>query len=162
MTLAQLFPVSTHSHPKVAARIDIHSPLWIGSFNTQPPEGGCRCHSCSFLVQFRRFQHTATRRWLRQERLSRDKLVKVSTHSHPKVAAWVSLDLPHKPSGFNTQPPEGGCKIGQRNNQIVVHRFNTQPPEGGCLICVNRPLISSCFNTQPPEGGCLVRWFSIS
>ena len=34
--------VSTHSHPKVAARIRTLSG-WIGSsFNTQPPEGGCK------------------------------------------------------------------------------------------------------------------------
>ena len=34
--------------------------------------------------------------------------------------------------------------------------FNTQPPEGGCRL-TNRSLIANAgFNTQPPEGGCYV------
>ena len=41
----------------------------------------------------------------------------------------VAFELSAK--GFNTQPPEGGCK-----RVFVVAsarpRFNTQPPEGGC------------------------------
>ena len=33
------------------------------------------------------FQHTATRRWLPDEIRSHCEKIKVSTHSHPKVAA---------------------------------------------------------------------------
>ena len=33
----------------------------------------------------------------------------VSTHSHPKVAAGVRALFLWADSGFNTQPPEGGC-----------------------------------------------------
>ena len=34
----------------------------------------------------------------------------VSTHSHPKAAAF-SVSVPTPPgTGFNTQPPEGGCR----------------------------------------------------
>ena len=80
-------------------------------------------------------------------------------------------------SGFNTQPPEGGCAI-NIYFRVQSRRFNTQPPEGGCMmltlifgVC---PLVSThsrpkaaavdgvgkfarCFgfNTQPPEGGCM-------
>ena len=56
--------VSTHSHPKVAAFWDL-----------------------VFLLLFVRFQHTATRRWLRAADISADRINGVSTHSHPKVAA---------------------------------------------------------------------------
>ena len=34
--------------------------------------------------------------------------------------------------GFNTQPPEGGCKLSQNIVNEVIDSFNTQPPEGGC------------------------------
>ena len=34
------FNVSTHSHPKVAAIIKAFHAFHLGSFNTQPPEGG--------------------------------------------------------------------------------------------------------------------------
>ena len=78
--------VSTHSHPKVAAPTNTikNAPMtkfqhtatrrWLHfslenmtdkerSFNTQPPEGGCkaRINRAYLLTQF---QHTATRRWL--------------------------------------------------------------------------------------------------
>ena len=55
----------------------------------------------------------------------------VSTHSHPKVAASASGAAVVRLLGFNTQPPEGGCI---RHVSFYLHRrrFNTQPPEGGC------------------------------
>ena len=56
--------VSTHSHPKVAAK----------SISIIP-----RC-------------------------------LNVSTHSHPKVAAGEGVLLDAAGAGFNTQPPEGGCR----------------------------------------------------
>ena len=58
--------VSTHSHPKVAAAQFHQVGLVDCRFNTQPPEGGC-------------FHEI--------DRPKENKLV--STHSHPKVAAYV-------------------------------------------------------------------------
>ena len=55
--------VSTHSRPKAAASEDHYPDSWRGSFNTQPPEGGC-------LSAHYEKQHTI-----------------VSTHSRPKAAA---------------------------------------------------------------------------
>ena len=56
--------------------------------------------------------------------------------------------------GFNTQPPEGGCR-NETSQALSKKRFNTQPPEGGCSQgSVNTYLLSLSFNTQPPEGGC--------
>ena len=55
-----------------------------------------------------KFQHTATRRWLQGR------------------SSFLRFD-----ESFNTQPPEGGCRI-QIVIPPVVDSFNTQPPEGGC------------------------------
>ena len=77
-------------------------------FNTQPPEGGC------FPYDFYLFERTG-----------------VSTHSRAKAAATLRQTL-----------------------QIGVVCFNTQPPEGGCMLIRSKTLIWYCFNTQPPEGGC--------
>ena len=101
--------VSTHSHPKVAAKSQLKTDSFFYCFNTQPPEGGCTnlCKNANLTIQF---QHTATRRWLP---IDVDELILlisfntqppeggcsnasdaysyhslVSTHSHPKVAAW--------------------------------------------------------------------------
>ena len=35
----------------------------------------------------------------------------VSTHSHPKVAAYYSVERGQSLHCFNTQPPEGGCAV---------------------------------------------------
>ena len=100
------------------------------------------------------FQHTATRRWLHFDFFSSGVILKVSTHSHPKVAASKAVLFSRCSFSFNTQPPEGGCKIGFIN-LTQAYSFNTQPPEGGChqyFFCL---YIIYSFNTQPPEGGCL-------
>ncbi len=78
---------------------------------------------------------------------------RVSTHSHPKVAANIITYYKGVNYGFNTQPPEGGCYW---FTPFLYGRgsFNTQPPEGGCKMAPSRALKSLGFNTQPPEGGC--------
>ena len=71
----------------MAAEI-INAPTVIPEcFNTQPPEGGCLAHP------------------------STTKLKRVSTHSHPKVAAQAPHRLRLLLLRFNTQPPEGGCQV---------------------------------------------------
>ena len=101
--------VSTHSHPKVAAQSSLcacrsswfqHTATrrWLrrkptaaicnGCFNTQPPEGGCPL----------RFVRCVN-------------IMRVSTHSHPKVAACRLCWISSRQTRFNTQPPEGGCMI---------------------------------------------------
>ena len=101
-----------------------------------------------------KFQHTATRRWLLgDDVIGKINDLSVSTHSHPKVAASASLANACFHAGFNTQPPEGGCASvhPQRNLGIC---FNTQPPEGGCTSAGHCQFNVIGFNTQPPEGGC--------
>ena len=80
--------ISTHGHPKVAARIYALALGLYSRFNTQPPEGGC--HYKTTLTFERRI---------------------VSTHSHPKVAALIELLKLSVSRCFNTQPPEGGCPL---------------------------------------------------
>ena len=126
----------------------MRDPHFVG-FNTQPPEGGCFCqgqasgwlrvstHShpkvaddCILLrIALRKFQHTATRRWL------------VLT-----VTDNISTN------SFNTQPPEGGCWLLEYFAPLT-HCFNTQPPEGGCYVLDDSRVKDLSFNTQPPEGG---------
>ena len=131
--------VSTHSHPKVAAFLGEFIKTCFICFNTQPPEGGCFIPT-GFYEKTERFQHTATRRWLRfpqsgnflsknvsthshpkvaanlKKAFLRD--VKVSTHSHPKVAAAESESVDLDFFCFNTQPPEGGCSLHKKARKI--------------------------------------------
>ena len=121
---------STHSHPKVAAKLFYYTGTFIQCFNTQPPEGGCPSYwfisqtnngfntqppeggcvngfaqlatDSSFNTQppeggcakkeklptlEELFQHTATRRRLRNQLEPLARSAYVSTHSHPKAAA---------------------------------------------------------------------------
>ena len=56
--------VSTHSRPKAAAARASGGYVGGGSFNTQPPEGGCE-HLAALNKFIDWFQHTAARRRLR-------------------------------------------------------------------------------------------------
>ena len=129
------------------------SALCDFGFNTQPPEGGCS-PSLPFLSSPTRFQHTAARRRLPISLSMRSLTSEVSTHSRPKAAAAACLCRIAMGDCFNTQPPEGGCKLANWRTALL-RGFNTQPPEGGCrqktlFFCPN----GQSFNTQPPEGGC--------
>ena len=85
--------VSTHSHPKVAACRIVGNGARLRSFNTQPPEGGC-AHLGEIVYFVTKFQHTATRRWLREYPEMPLPFRPVSTHSHPKVAALAPCVSP--------------------------------------------------------------------
>ena len=167
--------VSTHSHPKVAANGDVivlgglaefqHTATrrWLQQiprkecqrrrgFNTQPPEGGCVAISWSIMVH-PMFQHTATRRWLQNVNLSRNDKHKVSTHSHPKVAAsnkGIKLSV----MKFQHTATRRWLLITIFSITFFIRGFNTQPPEGGCIQIPRQKAVFQCFNTQPPEGGC--------
>ena len=100
------------------------------------------------------FQHTAARRRLLKYNPAIIKMFDVSTHSRPKAAAARTTPSTPSPPGFNTQPPEGGCKVGI-TALPGLFCFNTQPPEGGYGTIYYCDYIGNGFNTQPPEGGCL-------
>ena len=62
----------------------------VGSFNTQPPEGGWAKQGI-LNVLGHRFQHTAARRRLDGDTSLLSRLIAVSTHSRPKAAGTSML-----------------------------------------------------------------------
>ena len=75
----------------------------------------------------------------------------VSTHSRPKAADIV---CPFVHGLFRFQHTAARRRL---LNTVMKSKpctgFNTQPPEGGCLFIRHTHSLSKCFNTQPPEGG---------
>ena len=55
-----------------------------------------------------KFQHTAARRRLGENREIVNLKQRVSTHSRPKAAGFRNVWTDCPICGFNTQPPEGG------------------------------------------------------
>ena len=121
-------------------------------FNTQPPEGGCyRLAYCPA----RKLVSTLSRPKAAGRAFGLLRFFfAVSTLSRPKAAGgnqqgvlrhiWfqhsaarrrlIKAELPRPlRSGFNTQPPEGGC-VSNRQGRTRRKGFNTQPPEGGWQI----------------------------
>ena len=122
------------------------------------------------------FQHTATRRWLR---FMRSFLMTATLFQHTATRRWLRFKLPDKNFcgySFNTQPPEGGCParaaLDPFNFQVSTHShpkvaaFNAcSPPTPLAVSTHSHPKVAAfdrrgngsiswCFNTQPPEGGC--------
>ena len=81
-----VIPVSTHSHPKVAAFFIIFSFFCLCRFNTQPPEGGCSRSALSALSNsvVSTHSHPKVAAAIKEGFMN---TLAVSTHSHPKVAA---------------------------------------------------------------------------
>ena len=91
-SLQKIRKVSTHSRPKAAAHGLIQLKRRRRGFNTQPPEGGC----LKRLMNKRKelvFQHTAARRRLPYKKALSGLDILVSTHSRPKAAAFVRVNL---------------------------------------------------------------------
>ena len=101
--------VSTHSRPKAAASSEL-----------------------ALSIRLDWFQHTAARRRLLTTLQQYQWPILVSTHSRPKAAAKQCAPCNDHKSGFNTQPPEGGCPRWLIRPPPLAG-FNTQPPEGGCV-----------------------------
>ena len=101
--------------------------------------------------------------------------VKVSTHSRPKAAAYAPQLAKRQQFGFNTQPPEGGCRYICMIWGMYQVSTHSRPKAAAAAICRtqaqdvvsthSRPKAAACnrrwawwarfcFNTQPPEGGC--------
>ena len=100
----------------------------------------------------------------------------VSTHSRPKAAGVSSSSPTAAASGFNTQPPEGGCFFNSCTLLAVVAVSTHSRPKAAAQLTAcgrigdkvsthSRPKAAAsvgervlsacyCFNTQPPEGGC--------
>ena len=93
---SQYSRVSTHSHPKVAAQIGRERGANTGVSTHSHPKV-----AASGKQRYRgigKFQHTATRRWLLDTETTGFYYDRVSTHSHPKVAA-----TPHGSAKVNSK-----------------------------------------------------------
>ena len=123
--------VSTHSHPKVAASLPILNVLYPHSFNTQPPEGGCLlfCVGIYLMTCF----NTQPPEGGCLFGLSITPLQIVSTHSHPKVAAFcLRWSFFSATVSTHSHPKVAASKF--RLTIFALLSFNTQPPEGGCSL----------------------------
>ena len=107
----------------------------------------------SIAVSGSRFQHTATRRWLLGHEWGMVRETNVSTHSHPKVAAY-----PQQKRSFNmwvsthSHPKVAATTIHalENPNEVSTH---SHPKVAASRSALSIGL-QTCFNTQPPEGGC--------
>ena len=78
------------------------------------------------------FQHTAARRRLPSPSSVKRKILRVSTHSHPKAAAKTGLNrYASKMVSTHNRPKAAAREV--PSNRFNLGGFNTQPPEGGCL-----------------------------
>ena len=123
------------------------------------------------------FQHTAARRRLVFHCFDAFGFLLVSTHSRPKAAGCASSTIRTAPSGFSTQPPEGGWIVEILAFDLSVVSTHSRPKAAGTSkgitmsfalfqhTAARRRLAEhlgmrqngqACFNTQPPEGG----WFT--
>ena len=144
----------------------------VGSFNTQPPEGGwdtgrgsCRRYMvstrsrpkaagwmCGRSVQEHVFQHAAARRRLVKEQKMSIITDYVSTRSRPKAAG---TSRSYNPDTFDvstrSRPKAAGtiaaapCTASEFQHAAARRRLAVPPS-------TRHPSIVS-FNTQPPEGG---------
>ena len=95
VALSLMSNVSTHSHPKVAAR------CWV---------------RCTALIIV--FQHTATRRWLPLNPTDTSLALLCFNTQPPEGGCQGDRRCHHQYRRFNTQPPEGGCINSQQYHQI--------------------------------------------
>ena len=82
--------VSTHSRPKAAGFQPRIAGRDRAGFNTQPPEGGW-LREGPHKWRICKFQHTAARRRLDEQKSNQHYRAPVSTHSRPKAAGFAAL-----------------------------------------------------------------------
>ena len=141
--------VSTHSRPKAADAPDC-APLWACDVSTHSrPKAADTVKTLAPGMM--KFQHTAARRRLQMSRYTQTGF-----------------------SCFNTQPPEGGCRLRVVCNAQFEVSTHSRPKAADKLVISS---VANCsfqhtaarrrlqvfkkaynttyrFNTQPPEGGC--------
>ena len=89
-------------------RTDVKVASYYTGFNTQPPEGGCLAAAFASVMASEVSTHSRLKAAANTEHEFHANVV-VSTHSRLKAAAFQAMHHRPKYSGFNTQPPEGGC-----------------------------------------------------
>ena len=169
-----LFIVSTHSHPKVAAKFAKNSIPFNGVSTHSHPKVAAL--NLGLSLTHHQFQHTATRRWLRRRGFLLLSLGRVSTHSHPKVAAVVCISIilgfcvsthshPKVAAGIFYQIVNGFDVSTHSHPKVAARKCSRWRLRGKSVSTHSHPKVAatfaqsfeqclSGFNTQPPEGGC--------
>ena len=124
LSITPLQIVSTHSHPKVAAQY-----WWTMTFPDRFQHTATRrwLRLLMFLFLFlKKFQHTATRRWLRY---SVHSVTHYHQFQHTATRRWLRqlIALKTLRNGFNTQPPEGGCYLPFSQNTLLGVSTHSHP-----------------------------------
>ena len=101
--------VSTHSRPKAAASCTFGASI-LRMFQHTAARRRLLQRGCDNRKR-QTFQHTAARRRLQNAVVYSVTIGTVSTHSRPKAAASYCKFSELVYLCFNTQPPEGGCRL---------------------------------------------------
>ena len=144
-------PVSTHSHPKVAAgRGGRGIASRLVSTHSHPKVAAALFWVCEMIKQVSTHSHPKV---AAGRGVGIGHAPAVSTHSHPKVAAAQQAvhDIARRTVSTHSHPKvaakateiEAGGRLFQHT---ATRRWLPQAPALGCVPCG--------FNTQPPEGGC--------
>ena len=143
--------VSTHSRPKAAGLDHIAASRGLSSFNTQPPEGGWLWRFF-WLSQTREFQHTAARRRLGPNEMPFTFFGKVSTHSRPKAAGWdAGRKIYTSMVSTHSRPKAAGGHCRLRSREIM---FQHTAARRRLAPDWQRQFYDVEFqHTAPPEGG---------
>ena len=115
--------VSTHSRPKAAAYPEGIIIFYDSVSTHSRPKAAARTVWCSVLIV--RFQHTAARRRL-----------------HRRLA-FLPLSYEFQHTAARRRLPAHGSSRAKASAG-----FNTQPPEGGCKRCASRCLTGSLVSTH--------------
>ena len=144
--------------------------LLTSGFNTQPPEGGWTTGVIPLFLSG--FQHTAARRRLAVS-MTRTRRNVLFQHTAARRRLPQPSNNRNGVSGFNTQPPEGGCSWPQylldrvdvsthsrpkaADNILANYKyrqaFQHTAARRRLIVLSTSPFRVFCFNTQPPEGG---------
>ena len=124
----QLFGVSTHSHPKVAAYL-VERMVSLTAVSTHSHPKVAASYRTSVRVGGDVSTHSHPKVAARPPK-SRSLQSEVSTHSHPKVAA-DSVMTHALPALFQHTATRRWLLEGVMA-MVYLDCFNTQPPEGGC------------------------------
>ena len=123
-------------------------------FNTQPREGGC--NSSLLTVPFKLSFNTQPREGGCDHGFRVDAaVIGVSTHSRVEAAALCLPQYIVSQTAFQHTAARRRLRCWTKF-LINFNCFNTQPPEGGCRIWRCPAKHDTGFNTQPPEGGCIL------
>ena len=126
------------------------------------------------LFPLREFQHTATRRWLVFRFVAAQRILAVSTHSHPKVAGTVSSALlpgcvfQHTATrrwlvaasvngititSFQHTATRRWLGVTRENLSRILYVSTHSHPKVAGSAAIHTCSMLPSFNTQPPEGG---------